>query len=1017
MSYIFSNNASALLTAPVAPGDLTISIGVPAAAEFPQPGADMYPVTLQSLDLADVEICRVTNVNYGTGVLTVVRAQEGTTAASFSTGAYCQMRLTAAELDTFIQRTGDAMTGTLALQAVTVAGTADFNAAVGIDAQLRVGTLTVGGNPGSTQQIDSVDDISITAAGGKDVTIQGLVMPDASEVTPMYNLIVNDNNEIVTGRPIYEVASFAVDNLNIIDPISGNSVLPGKPVYLNLTTNTWDLARAAEIGTYGVGLLESIDPTDPTKGRIVVAGAVANIFQQTLVSGFFYYVSFIQAGLLATPDDGGSFENPILLATGPSSGILMPYRGSTGLDDNIPQVQWGDIGGDINDQLDLQAEFATKEDLTNKAIDFSTINDTLYPTVKAVEDQLTAKGYVTDVTATAPLASSGTDTPDISITQADTSTDGYLSSTDWNTFNNKLNPITRVITVSQDGNSDYTSVAAACDFVATQLPSQSNPYEVLVYPGVYTEPQVNIPTYTHLVGSGIDQTVIEPDANNHHVIAGIGECEARFLSVRGSGAGYANIFYEDQTFMVCHKVSSYGGARGFVVVSNTTYTDIYLEYCDADFNTEYNFMCVSTGGFDCLLSISDTYSYSEAPFAAANLYTTGVGAQVEFSGSFLQGCGLDIGIQLEDGAAVSGTSTVIFDCLYGIRNTGLGAGTSFKTAGSSLRTNTYDVDIQNSNSSFAFVGRANPDTFSYATLSNTNTSWSALNTVTGDLEATNALNITFNGGTRTEVIELLQNQDIGVISGGILSAGTGKSVNFTAGVGYYINNIGELSRIAFGPETDAPSADGLTADMSYYVYYDTNGALQFATSAPATSTTTLLGRVTTDATGILLIDQVNRPATNDSSSYDDIAAEIFGPLYVFGSIITAGTGARKLSISSGKFYVGSNQFTPSGGVDITFVTSYSDGGTWYTFGSSNLVPNDFYDDGSGTLAAIPAGEWVKHAVYIVGDGADEQYFLQYATDTYATDVLATAADLPVPPSYVFGSVVRIGSLVIQEGGV
>jgi hypothetical protein len=46
-------------------------------------------------------------------------------------------------------------------------------------------------------------------------------------------------------------------------------------------------------------------------------------------------------------------------------------------------------------------------------------------------------GTVTDVTGTAPIASSGGTTPDISISQATTSTDGYLSSTDWNTFNGK----------------------------------------------------------------------------------------------------------------------------------------------------------------------------------------------------------------------------------------------------------------------------------------------------------------------------------------------------------------------------------------------------------------------------------------------------------------------------------------------------------------------------------------------------------------------------------------------------
>lgn len=49
----------------------------------------------------------------------------------------------------------------------------------------------------------------------------------------------------------------------------------------------------------------------------------------------------------------------------------------------------------------------------------------------------TPSGTVTSVTGTAPIASSGGATPAISISQATTSTDGYLSSTDWNTFNSK----------------------------------------------------------------------------------------------------------------------------------------------------------------------------------------------------------------------------------------------------------------------------------------------------------------------------------------------------------------------------------------------------------------------------------------------------------------------------------------------------------------------------------------------------------------------------------------------------
>ena len=65
-------------------------------------------------------------------------------------------------------------------------------------------------------------------------------------------------------------------------------------------------------------------------------------------------------------------------------------------------------------------------------------NDTTQiATTAFVQAAIGGGGVVSDVTATAPLASTGGATPDISITQSNAMTDGYLSSTDWSTFNNK----------------------------------------------------------------------------------------------------------------------------------------------------------------------------------------------------------------------------------------------------------------------------------------------------------------------------------------------------------------------------------------------------------------------------------------------------------------------------------------------------------------------------------------------------------------------------------------------------
>jgi hypothetical protein len=81
-------------------------------------------------------------------------------------------------------------------------------------------------------------------------------------------------------------------------------------------------------------------------------------------------------------------------------------------------------------------------------------------------------GGVTSVSATTPIQSSGGTAPDISILQADTITDGYLSSTDWNTFNGKGNgtitALTGDVTASGTG-----SVAATIANGAVDIPMLS----------------------------------------------------------------------------------------------------------------------------------------------------------------------------------------------------------------------------------------------------------------------------------------------------------------------------------------------------------------------------------------------------------------------------------------------------------------------------------------------------------------------------------------------------------------
>lgn len=60
---------------------------------------------------------------------------------------------------------------------------------------------------------------------------------------------------------------------------------------------------------------------------------------------------------------------------------------------------------------------------------------------------VTNNAQVTSVTGSSPISSSGGTTPAISISQSNTSTNGYLSSTDWNTFNGKQASYTNLTSI------------------------------------------------------------------------------------------------------------------------------------------------------------------------------------------------------------------------------------------------------------------------------------------------------------------------------------------------------------------------------------------------------------------------------------------------------------------------------------------------------------------------------------------------------------------------------------------
>ena len=139
--------------------------------------------------------------------------------------------------------------------------------------------------------------------------------------------------------------------------------------------------------------------------------------------------------------------------------MFNPDGGTTNTRTMLSTSQTVDRTLTLPDATDTLIGKATTDTLTNKSISGSTNTFTNIPNSGLTNSAITINGTstslggsitvgsVTSVTGTSPVVSSGGATPAISMPAATTSVNGYLTSTDWTTFNNK-------------GSGTVTSVAA-----------------------------------------------------------------------------------------------------------------------------------------------------------------------------------------------------------------------------------------------------------------------------------------------------------------------------------------------------------------------------------------------------------------------------------------------------------------------------------------------------------------------------------------------------------------------------
>jgi len=141
----------------------------------------------------------------------------------------------------------------------------------------------------------------------------------------------------------------------------------------------------------------------------------------------------------------------------------------------------------------------------------------------------TLSGYVTSVTGTAPVVSSGGTTPAISMAAATTSVNGYLTSTDWTTFNSKEPAITSGTTLQY-----YRGDKTFQTLNTSVVPELTNLY--------YTDVRARA-ALSFVAGSGAYNSttgVITIPTNNNQITNGSNYITLTSLSSSATGLTYTN---------------------------------------------------------------------------------------------------------------------------------------------------------------------------------------------------------------------------------------------------------------------------------------------------------------------------------------------------------------------------------------------------------------------------------------------------------------------------------------------
>ena len=349
--------------------------------------------------------------------------------------------------------------------------------------------------------------------------------------------------------------------------------------------------------------------------------------------------------------------------------------------------------------------------------------------------------------------------------------------------------------------------------------------------------------------------------------------------------------------------------------------------------------------------------------------------------------------------------------------------------------NTSGIFFRLSNTGTASISEANTDAV-LSLNSSREVIFPSLTTAIIDAESTGRVATTRewvsgNYATITDTAPFKETVSTGIISGGALSINADNTkFDVAAGKGYIVDNTVDpptITTVEFGPFTAQTVTNLATAFATDIAINSSGNIVQQSsfTDAERRSLIMLGGLDHSNQTNISSVFAIQSPVANPASSVQELSRAI-GDINISGNVYNANGANLSIDKSGGiVFSYGRNnvndetnphKITTSSVTTISFGRVFNNGsgiGSFTTPGTT-IDPN-FYDNGTGTLAAVPVNNWTIQRILFFPN--DNKTFVQYGTATYnrKEDALNAVPRAVFEPLAGIRTAMVRGYLIVKEG--